>query len=72
MIVRLNEHMSEHRLHEGIQSALKAEHATETALVRMKNGIVSSMDKNNSIVCSACALGPPPPHPLVRLIIQSF
>ena len=38
--------MSEHSLCEGMQSAYKAGHCNETALVRVKNDILTSMDKN--------------------------
>ena len=40
--------MSEHSLCEGMQSAYKAGHSIETALVRVKNDILTSMDKNKS------------------------
>ena len=48
--------MSEHNLHEGMQSAYKAGHITETALVRVKNDILTSMDKKT--MCSDCVIGP--------------
>ena len=48
---RLKEHiMSEHSLCEGMQSAYKAGHSTETALVRVKNDILASMDKNQCVL----------------------
>ena len=47
---RLKEHMSEHSLCEGMQSTYKAGHSTETALVRMKNDIPTSMDKNQCVL----------------------
>ena len=50
MVARLKEHMSEHNLHEGMQSAYKAGHSTETALVRVKNDILTSMDKNQCVL----------------------
>ena len=56
VVARLKEHMSEHSLCEGMQSAYKAGHSTETALVRVKNDILTSMDKTP--MCSACAIGP--------------
>ena len=43
-------HMSEHSLCEGMQSAYKAGHSTETALVRVKNDILTSMDKNQCVL----------------------
>ena len=42
--------MSEHNLCEGMQSAYKAGHSTETALVRVKNDILTCMDKNQCVL----------------------
>ena len=42
--------MFEHSLCEGMQSAYKAGHSTETALVRVKNDILTSMDKNQCVL----------------------
>ena len=50
VVARLKEHMSEHSLYEGMQSAYKAGHSTETALVRVKNDILTSMDKNQCVL----------------------
>ena len=50
VVARLKEHMSEHSLHEGMQSAYKAGHSTETALVRVKNDILTSTDKNQCVL----------------------
>ena len=50
MVARLKEHMSEHSLHEGMQSANTAGHSTETAFVRVKNDILTSMDKKQCVV----------------------
>ena len=50
MVARLKEHMSEHSLCEGMQSAYKAGHSTETAFVRVKNYILTSMDKNQCVL----------------------
>ena len=50
VVARLKEHMSEHNLCEGMQSAYKAGHSTETALVRVKNDILTCMDKNQCVL----------------------
>ena len=50
MVARLKEHMSEHSLCEGMQSAYKAGHSTGNALVRVKNDILTSMDKNQCVL----------------------
>ena len=42
--------MFEHSLCEGMQSAYKAGHSTETALVRVKNDILTSVDKNQCVL----------------------
>ena len=42
--------MSEHILHEGMQSANKAGHSSETALVIVKNDILTSMDQNQCVL----------------------
>ena len=46
VVARLKEHMSEHSLCE----AYKAGHSAETALVRVKNDILTSMDKNQCVL----------------------
>ena len=50
VVACLKEHMSEHRLYEGMRSAYKAGHSTETALVREKNDILTSMDKTHCVL----------------------
>ena len=50
VVARLKEHMSEHSLCEGMQSANKAGHSTESALVRVKNDILTSMDKTQCVL----------------------
>ena len=42
--------MSEHTLYEGMQSPYKTGHSTETALVRVKNDILTSMEKNQCVL----------------------
>ena len=42
---QMNEHMSQHKLHEPLQSAYKAGHSVETALTKVSNDILMDMDK---------------------------
>jgi hypothetical protein len=42
---QLNEHMSQHQLHEPFQSAYKQFHSTETALLKVHNDIMWSMER---------------------------
>ena len=46
----LKEHMPGHNLCEGIQSAYRAGHSTDTVLVRVKNDILTSMDTNQYVL----------------------
>ena len=51
VVARLKEHiMSEHSLYEDMQSAYKAGHSTETALDRVKNDILTSMENNQCVL----------------------
>jgi len=45
MAKRLTEHMSQHQIHEPFQSAYKQFHSTETALIKVHNDIMWSMEK---------------------------
>ena len=42
---QLNEHMSNHNLHEPLQSAYKQFHSTETALIKVHNDIMWAMER---------------------------
>jgi hypothetical protein len=42
---RLNSYMSEHNLHETLQSACKKHHSTETALLRISDDVLRAMDR---------------------------
>ena len=46
---RLFQHMSDNRLHDVMQSAYKPAHSTETALLRVKNDILSAIDKKSGV-----------------------
>ena len=47
---RLTAHMTENSLHENMQSAYKAKHSTETALVKVQNDILLELDKKRGVV----------------------
>ena len=48
--LRLNDHILRHHLDETFQSAYKAFHSTETALVRVHNDILTAIDNNNTVI----------------------
>ena len=45
---RLNTYLLTNRLHEPMQSAYKAKHSVETALLKIQNDLLSALDKNHS------------------------
>ena len=47
---RLTSHMRYHQLHEPLQSAYKASHSTETALLKVKNDIITALDGNQGVL----------------------
>ena len=47
---RIKEHMATHGLHEQFQSAYKAHHGTETALIRVHNDILLSLNNNKCVL----------------------
>jgi hypothetical protein len=47
---RLNQYMEDNHLQEQLQSAYKSGHSTETALVRIQNDILSSVDKQGLVI----------------------
>jgi hypothetical protein len=47
---RLSTHMSQNNLHEVFQSAYKANHSTETALVKVQNDILLELDKKRGVI----------------------
>ena len=50
MAARLTSYMSENSLHETLQSAYKAKHSTETALVKVQNDILLELDKKRGVI----------------------
>ena len=48
--IQLTDHVMSHRLGETFQSVLKNFHFTETALVRVQNGILCAIDNNESVI----------------------
>ena len=47
---RLQRHLSENKLHEGFQSAYRRFHSTESALLKVQNAILQSLDNNCATV----------------------
>lgn len=47
---RLSKHMCDHGLHEVLQSAYKPGHSTETALLRVHNDILTTMDDRGIVI----------------------
>ncbi len=47
---RLTKHLSDNNLHEELQSAYKAQHSTETALLRVQHDIAGSMGESKAVV----------------------
>jgi hypothetical protein len=47
---RLDQHMTRHQLHEQYQSAYKANHSVETALLRVQNDVLISMDNGDAVI----------------------
>ena len=47
---RLEQHLAKNNLHEELQSAYRKFHSTETALMKVQNDILQSLDRNNATV----------------------
>ena len=50
MAKRLTDYLTENNLHEHLQSAYKPGHSTETALVRVQNDILTSIDQHGIVI----------------------
>jgi len=48
--LQIEEHIAKHNLHEVHQSAYRKHHSTETALLRVQNDILHSLDRGESTV----------------------
>lgn len=48
--VRIRDHMTQNNLHETMQSAYKASHSTETALLRVLNDILAAVDDQQGVL----------------------
>ena len=53
VLIRLEEYMETHSLHDPMQSAYKRAHSTETALVRISNDILQATDNNKSMILAS-------------------
>ena len=53
---RLEQHISNNNLHDPFQSAYRASHSTETALLKVSNDVLSSIDKGKCIVLASLDL----------------
>lgn len=49
-LLRLNEHLTANGLHEELQSAYKAKHSTETALLKVQHDITTVLDNNQAVL----------------------
>ena len=47
---RLNEHLINNSLFDSLQSAYRDKHSTETALIKVQNGIISALDAGSSAI----------------------
>jgi hypothetical protein len=47
---QLTDHMTENDLHVPVQSAYRPKHSTETALLKVLNDILVSVDKGNGVI----------------------
>ena len=56
VIIRLEEHMETHSLHDPMQSAYKKAHSTETALVKISNDILQATDINKCMILASLDL----------------
>jgi hypothetical protein len=48
-IIQLNKHLDDNNLNEIYQSAYKAKHSTETALLQVQNAFVNALDTNHAV-----------------------
>ena len=53
VMIRLEEHIETHSLHDPMQSAHKRAHSTETTLVKISNDILQTIDNNNFMILAS-------------------
>ena len=56
VMIRLEEHMETHSLHDPMQSAYNKAHSTKTALVRISNDILQATDNNKCVIFASLDL----------------
>ena len=50
VLKRINNHMTSHGLHDELQSAYRANHSTESALMKVQHDIVKAVDSNKAVM----------------------
>ena len=53
---RLEEHISIHSLHDPLQSAYRSNHSTETAIIKITNDIITSIDRGQCTILASLDL----------------
>ena len=56
VVSRLEEHMYAHNLYDPLQSAYRAKHATETAIIKLNNDIIGGMDEGKCTILASLDL----------------
>ncbi len=56
VVIRLEDHMYQYNMHDPLQSAYKHSHSTETALLKIHNDIISSLDVSQCTVLASLDL----------------
>ena len=56
VVSRLEEHMYAHNLYDPLQSAYRAKHATETAIIKLNNDIIGGIDEGKCTILASLDL----------------
>ena len=56
VVSRLEEHMYAHNLYDPLQSAYRAKHVTETAIIKLNNDIIGGMDEEKCAILASLDL----------------